>query len=111
MKNTLEARTWFRLAAIVCLFLPLVGIAHRAALRAAQGNAVKIVPNGGALEGNPGEKGATYYALESQTTRFTTRFHDGTKAVAERQGMGESRRHWRISPGTRSIGSKSDPTS
>ena len=70
MKNSLQARTWFRLAAIVCLFLPMVGIAHRAALRAAQGNAVKIVPNGGALEGNPGEKGATYYALEAQTTRI-----------------------------------------
>jgi len=88
MKSSLQARTWFRLAAIVCLFLPMVGIAHRAALRAAQGNAVKIVPNGGALEGNPGEKGATYYALEAQTTRFTTWFHDGTKAVAERRADG-----------------------
>ena len=57
-------------------------------MRAAQGNAVKIVPNGRAIEGNPGEKGATYYALESQTTRFTTRFHDGTKAVAERSADG-----------------------
>ena len=70
------------------MVLPVVGIAHRAALRAAQGNAVKIVPNGRALEGNPGEKGATYYALEAQTTRFTTRFHDGTKAVAERRADG-----------------------
>ena len=62
----------------------LVGIGYRAAVRAAQGNAVKIVPNGRALGGDPGERGATYYALEAQTTRFTTRFHDGTMAVAER---------------------------
>lgn len=88
MKSSLEARTWFRLAAIVCMVLPVVGIAHRAALRAAQANAVKIVPNGSALEENPGERGATYYALEAQTTQFTTRFHDGTTAVAERRADG-----------------------
>ena len=88
MKNTLEARALFRFAAIAVMPFSLIVIAHRTAVRAAQGNAVKIVPNGRAIEGNPGEKGATYYALEGQTTRFTTRFLDGTTAVAERSADG-----------------------
>ena len=92
-KNAVPARTLFRYAAILCISSTLIVLSYRTAVRAAQGNApqgnaVKIVPNGRAIEGNPGEKGATYYALESQTTRFTTRFHDGTKAVAERSADG-----------------------
>ena len=88
MKNTLNARALFRFAALVVMSFSLMVNAHRTAVRAAQGNAVKIVPNGRAIGGNPGEKGATYYALEGQTTRFTTRFLDGTKAVAERSADG-----------------------
>ena len=46
--------------------------------------AVRAVPASQPAGGDPGKKGATYYALEGQTTRFTTRFVDGTQAVAER---------------------------
>jgi hypothetical protein len=53
--------------------------------------AVQIVPAGQKQVGNPGEKGATYYALEAQTTRLTTRFRDGHEAVSERGLVGEVR--------------------
>ena len=57
---------------------------------AAQGNnAVQIVPGGQKQAAHPGEKGATYYALEGQTTRLTTRFRDGHVAVAERGLIGD----------------------
>jgi hypothetical protein len=46
--------------------------------------AVRIVQADQPIGGIPGKKGATYYALEGQTTRLTTSFVDGTKAVAER---------------------------
>jgi len=56
-----------------------------AVVRAAQGNPpVQIVPPGQRQVGNPGEKGATYYGLEAQTTRLTTKFRDGHVAVTER---------------------------
>jgi hypothetical protein len=32
----------------------------------------------------PGEKGATYYSLESQSTRVTTEFLDGSRSIGER---------------------------
>jgi len=55
----------------------------------AQGNAAaQMVPGGQKRVGNPGEKGATYYALEAQTSRLTTRFRDGHVAVAERSMTG-----------------------
>jgi hypothetical protein len=61
-----------------------------AVVRAAQGNPlVQIVPPGQKQVGNPGEKGATYYGLEAQTTRLTTRFRDGHVAVTERGLIGE----------------------
>ncbi len=64
----------------------------RAVVGAEQGNApVQIVPPGQKQVGNPGEKGATYYALEAQTTRLTTTFKDGHAAVAERGLVGEVR--------------------
>jgi hypothetical protein len=61
-----------------------------AVVRAAQGNPlVQIVPPGQRQVGNPGEKGATYYGLEAQTTRLTTKFRDGHVAVTERGLVGE----------------------
>ena len=61
-------------------------------VRAEQGNTrVELVPPGQKQVGNPGEKGATYYALEAQTTRLTTRFRDGHTAVADRGLIGEVR--------------------
>ena len=93
LTNPVKARRLFRSAAIVFMSFVLMIIAHRTGLRASQGNAVKanavkIVPNGRPIGGNPGEKGATYYALEGKTTRFTTRFLDGTTAVGERSADG-----------------------
>ena len=58
--------------------------------RAAQGSPlVQLIPPGQKQVGNPGEKGATYYGLEAQTTRLTTRFRDGHEAVTERGLVGE----------------------
>jgi hypothetical protein len=55
-----------------------------------QGNArVQIVPAGQKQVGHPGERGATYYALEAQTTRMTTKFKGGYAAVAERGLIGD----------------------
>ena len=59
---------------------------------AAQRNApVQRIPGGQKQAGDPGEKGATYYALEAQTTRLTTRFRDGHVAVTERGLIGDVR--------------------
>ena len=59
------------------------GVPARGAENAAQaGTAVRLVPAGERLGGNPGEKGATYYALEARTRRLTTRFAHAV-AVAE----------------------------
>jgi hypothetical protein len=59
---------------------------------AAQSNPlVQIVPPGQKQVGNPGEKGSTYYALEAQTTRLTTKFRDGHAAVTERGLVGDVR--------------------
>ena len=38
----------------------------------------KPIPAGQRLPAHPGQKGATFYALESQTTRLTTTFADAT---------------------------------
>ena len=66
-----------------------------AALRAsppAQGNdaPVRTIPAGARVAGDPGKKGDTYYWLESQTTRQTTRYPDAT-VIAERGASGELR--------------------
>lgn len=52
---------------------------------------VQIVSPGQKQVGSPGEKGATYYALEAQTSRLTTRFRDGHAAVVERGLVGDVR--------------------
>ncbi len=48
-----------------------------------RGGPVKSVPAGQRLRTNTGQKGATFYALESQTTRLTTTFADAT-VIADR---------------------------
>ena len=50
---------------------------------------VQLVASGRPIGGNAGQKGATYYALEGQTSRFVTVFLDGTKAVADRGADGD----------------------
>lgn len=52
------------------------GVAARGAEAPVQAGTgtVRMLPAGERLGGNPGEKGATYYALEARTRRLTTRF-------------------------------------
>jgi hypothetical protein len=82
------ALTWspaWRLAAQRSTPAPL------APLASPSGNGpVRTVPPGTRLAGDPAKKGETYYWLESQTTRLTTRFADAT-VVAERGTGGEVR--------------------
>jgi hypothetical protein len=52
-------------------------------------DAVRVVPNGRSAAGTPGQKGATYYALERQSARVTTEFLDGHTAIAERSLDGD----------------------
>ena len=60
----------------------------RANPTAQSGPTVRPAPVGQRLGTRPGEKGATYYALEAQTTRVTMRFADAV-AVAERTFEGD----------------------
>jgi len=87
-------KTWVAGSAVMFLVGTLVWQKSGAVVGAApaQANAaVQIVPAGQKQVGNPGEKGATYYALEAQTTRLTTKFRDGHATVAERGLVGEVR--------------------
>jgi len=52
-------------------------------------DAIRVVPNGQSAAGTPGQKGATYYSLERQSSRVTTEFLDGNVAVAERSLDGD----------------------
>ena len=54
-----------------------------------QANApVQMVAAGTQVAASPGEKGATYYGLEAQTVRLTTKFRDGHIAVSQRRRLG-----------------------
>ncbi len=83
-------KKWITLAAALCLALT---VAERVMARGPQqpqrGDEVRIVPNGRRVGGTPGQKGATYYALEGQSTRVTTAFADGTTASADRSFDGD----------------------
>jgi hypothetical protein len=83
MRTTLRQRLWIGgLVAVTCLASwRLTLVAGQPSQKTA---AVQMVPAGQPIRGNPGRKGATYYALEGQTARLVTAFEDGTKAVAER---------------------------
>jgi hypothetical protein len=63
-------------------------VAFGAAPQVPEGLAVRQIAPGGKAAGNPGERGATYYALEARITRVTTRF-PGVTAVAERMADGD----------------------
>jgi hypothetical protein len=87
-------KTWLACSAVIVLMGALAWPKPGAVVGAAQPQgsaAVQIVPPGQKQVGNPGEKGATYYALEAQTTRLATRFRDGHSAVAERGLVGDVR--------------------
>lgn len=84
-------RKWFGAAAALAMVGGVLWWPRTGAV-VAQGEAdVQLVPGGQKRMGNPGEKGATYYALEAQTSRMTTRFRDGHVAVAERSLTGAVR--------------------
>jgi hypothetical protein len=83
-------KTWLSVVVVVVVSGALAWARSSTVVGAAQGNAaVQMIPAGQKQAGSPGEKGATYYALESQTTRLTTRFRDGHVAVAERGLIGD----------------------
>jgi hypothetical protein len=85
-------KTWLACSGVVLVVGTLIWPRPDVVVGAAQANAngaVQLVPPGQKQVGNPGEKGATYYALEAQTTRLTTRFRDGHAAVAERGLVGD----------------------
>src|SRR5262252_8292175 len=79
-----------------CLTLLLAGLSfpvpwRLATVRAvtqAGGTAVRPAPAGERFAGKPGVRGATYFALEGQASRVTTRFADAT-VVARRTFDGD----------------------
>ena len=83
-------KTWLTCSVVVLVLGALAWPKSNSVVGAAQGSVpVQIVPAGHRQVGNPGAKGATYYALEAQTTRLTTRFRDGHVAVTERGLIGD----------------------
>ena len=64
--------------------------AQKAGPHAAPNGPVRTIPAGERFAGNPGEKGATYYWLESRATRVRSRYADAV-VVAERGGDGDVR--------------------
>jgi hypothetical protein len=83
-------KTWLTCSVVVLVLGALAFPRSSSVVGASQANQpVQIVPPGAKQTGNPGQKGATYYALEAQTTRLTTRFRDGHVAVAERGLVGD----------------------
>jgi len=85
-------KTWLACSGVVLVIGTAIWPHADAVVGAAQAQgsaAVQFVPPGQKQVGNPGEKGATYYALEAQTTRLTTRYRDGHAAVAERGLVGD----------------------
>jgi hypothetical protein len=90
-------KTWMASGAVIFVLGAVAWLKPGAAIGVAQAQAtqanraVQIIPAGQKQVGSPGEKGATYYALEAQTTRLTTRFRDGHAAVTERGLVGDVR--------------------
>lgn len=81
-------KRWITMAAALSLAF---AVFDRVMARAPQqrGDEVQVVPNGQRAGAAPGQKGATYYALEGQSRRVTTTFADGTTAAAERTVDGD----------------------
>lgn len=104
------AKKWVGAAAVLVLVAGALWWPKTNAV-VAQGNAaVQIIPGGQKRMGNPGEKGATYYALEAQTSRLTTRFRDGHVAVAERSLTGAVRTALHDRNGNERARLKTDPS-
>ena len=83
-------KAWLSFVVVVLVSGALAWPRSSSVVGAAQGNApVQMIPGGQKQVGHPGEKGATYYGLEAQTTRLTTRFRDGHVAVTERGLIGD----------------------
>jgi len=84
-------KKWFTVAAALCLALTVFDQvkAHSLPQQPPPNDQVRIIPNGQRAGATPGQKGATYYALEGQATKVTTMFADGTTATAERSFDGD----------------------
>jgi len=88
-------KTWMASGVVIVVLAAAAWLKAGSAISAAQAQGtqtsrpVQLVPAGEKQVGSPGEKGATYYALEAQTTRLTTRFRDGHVAVTERGLVGD----------------------
>lgn len=83
-------KKWITVAAALCLALLVFERVKAYTLPQTQrGDEVRIVPNGQRAGATPGQKGATYFALEGQSTRVTTTFADGMTAAAERTFDGD----------------------
>jgi hypothetical protein len=87
MSRMLRRMLWLASIAAVLWLAPFRPQA--AATPQAPGNgSVRTAPEGHRVGATPGQKGATDYWLESQTTRLTARYDDATVAVAQRRSDG-----------------------
>jgi hypothetical protein len=78
-------KKWITLAAALSIALTVFDrVKAQSPQQSARGDEVRVVPNGQRAGSTPGQKGATYYALEGQSTRVTTTFADGSVADAVR---------------------------
>ena len=84
-------KTWLALSLVVLATGTFAWPKTSSVAAAQRETAVQLLPGGQQHLGRPGEKGATYFALEGQTTRLTTRFRDGHVAVTERGLIGDVR--------------------
>ncbi|MCU1384876.1 MAG: hypothetical protein JWL71_3573 [Acidobacteria bacterium] len=82
-------KTWLTCSLVILVIGLVVWQKAGPVVKAAQASpAVKMISPGQQPIGHPGEKGATYYAIEAQTTRLTMTFRDGHVAVADRGLVG-----------------------
>lgn len=80
-------KTWLT-CSVAALILGAVAWLNAGAVGGAapqpQNAQVQVIPPGQRQAGKPGERGATYYALEAQSKQMKTTFHDGHVATSER---------------------------
>jgi hypothetical protein len=82
-------KTWFVCSVVVLVMGVLAWQEAGPVVKAAPASpSVQVIAPGQKAMASPGEKGATYYGIEAQTTRLTTKFRDGHVAVAERALIG-----------------------
>ena len=88
MLRMLRRMLWLASIAAVLWLAPFRPQAAATTQALANGSSVRPAPAGHRVGATPGQKGATDYWLESQTTRLTARYDDATVSVAERGSDG-----------------------